>query len=145
SFQRSCASRRPMFRSPMRIFLGLEQWWRLLRLRRECSKRLKTTATTFRSEMTLSAEQAWLNEVTTVPAVSDFFYTIGIDLGRPAGDEAMVRCFASPAAHKRDDQVKSCSVSVTTGKWKCHGCGEEGNAYYAALATGRNRGISICR
>lgn len=84
------------------------------------------------------AEQAWLAEASAPADVRGFFDALGVELGREVGDEISVRCFANPTAHQHDDRVKSCSINMLTGVWKCHGCGEEGNAYFAAIALGRS-------
>lgn len=82
----------------------------------------------------LRAEDLWLAEAVGSD-VRGFFMAMGVDL--PAGyGEVMVRCFANHVAHRRDDQVKSCSVNTLTGLWCCHGCGQKGNAYQAATALG---------
>ena len=49
-----------------------------------------------------------------------------------------MRCFAQPDAHQHGDRSPSCSVSLASGAWNCHGCGARGGAYDAALATGHS-------
>lgn len=79
-------------------------------------------------------EQEWLMDIRGGD-VRAFFGELGIVL-KPSGEEAMISCFANPAAHRRDDRNASCSVSLITGLWLCHGCGAKGNAYQAAIAVG---------
>jgi hypothetical protein len=67
--------------------------------------------------------------------VAEFYAELGVEV-KGQGREAMVSCFANPDAHKHGDRNKSCSVNLLTGLWKCHGCGEQGNAYVAALSCG---------
>src|SRR5581483_6568874 len=77
---------------------------------------------------------AWASRI-AAGRVQQFYSEIGVEL--PDGDgEAMVSCFANPDAHQHGDRNKSCSVNLLTGKWCCHACGEQGNAYYAATARG---------
>lgn len=83
------------------------------------------------------AELEWLLE-TTSSDTTGFYEAIGVTLSRATGEEIAVRCFANPEAHKNDDRKASCSVNVLTGLWHCKGCGLSGNAYHAALATGRS-------
>lgn len=85
--------------------------------------------------MSAIAEQDWLLSVAG-SSVRDFYVQIGVDLPNRAGVEAEVRCFANSAAHNREDRNPSCSVNLTSGLWKCHGCGEQGNAFQAAVALG---------
>ena len=70
--------------------------------------------------------------------VRAFYEALGIELPGWAHTEAPVRCFADPAAHKRDDRDASCSVNVHSGAFNCHGCGARGGVYDAALARGRS-------
>jgi hypothetical protein len=70
--------------------------------------------------------------------VRGFYAALGVDLPGWAQTEASVRCFASPEAHRHQDQNPSCSVSLYSGAFNCHGCGAHGGAYDAALATGRS-------
>lgn len=77
--------------------------------------------------------------------VLDLFLELGVAL--PAGgDNRAVRCFANPQGHRADDRNASCSVSVITGAWYCHGCGARGGAYGAALAMGldERRAAELC-
>ena len=85
--------------------------------------------------MAQTAETSWLREAAG-SRVTDFYAAISIELPDRGGEEAAVRCFANPAAHKRDDRNASCSVNLLTGLWKCHGCGLSGNPYSAAVARG---------
>jgi len=68
-----------------------------------------------------------------------FYAELGIQLAERATANASVRCFAQPDNHNRGDRNPSCSVSLTTGAWNCHGCGAHGGAYDAALAVGHTR------
>lgn len=86
--------------------------------------------------MTVSAEMDWLME-SAGGSVREFYAQLGVDLPDKGGEEASIRCFASPASHNRDDRDPSCSVNLLTGLFHCKGCGESGNAYAAALALGR--------
>ena len=61
---------------------------------------------------------------------------MGFTLSDKGGDEAPISCFANPAGHQSGDRNPSCSVNLLTGLWKCFGCGQNGNAYQAALALG---------
>jgi hypothetical protein len=70
--------------------------------------------------------------------VRAFYEALGIVLPGWAHTEAPVRCFADPGAHKREDRDASCSVSLNSGAFNCHGCGARGGAYDAALARGRS-------
>ena len=69
--------------------------------------------------------------------VRAFYAALGIELPGWAHTEAPVRCFADPAAHKREDRNPSCSVNLESGAFNCHGCGARGGAYDAALTRGR--------
>jgi hypothetical protein len=55
-----------------------------------------------------------------------------------AAANVTVRCFAQPDAHQHGDRSPSCSVSLASGAWECHGCGARGGAYDAARETGRS-------
>lgn len=77
----------------------------------------------------------WLASIAGT-SVRDFYAEIGVDLPDRGGTEASVRCFANPEAHSREDRNPSCSVSLVTGLWCCHGCGRKGNAFAAAVALG---------
>ena len=68
--------------------------------------------------------------------VRAFYAALGIELPAWSTREAPVRCFAHPDAHNRSDRSPSCSVSLASGAWNCHGCGAHGGAYDAALAIG---------
>ena len=70
------------------------------------------------------------------PDVRAFYAALGIELPGWPKLEAPVRCFAQPEAHNRADRSPSCSVSLASGAWNCHGCGAHGGAYDAALAVG---------
>jgi hypothetical protein len=74
----------------------------------------------------------------TAPNVRAFYASIGIELPARATLNATVRCFAQPDAHHHGDSSPSCSVSLASGAWNCHGCGARGGAYDAAVATGRS-------
>lgn len=66
-----------------------------------------------------------------------FYAALGIELPGWAHTEAPVRCFADPDAHAHGDRDASCSASVHSGAFNCHGCGAAGGSYDAALAVGR--------
>jgi hypothetical protein len=68
--------------------------------------------------------------------IRGFYAELGVELPAWATREAPVRCFADPAAHQHGDRSPSCSVSLGSGAWKCHGCGAAGGAYDAAIALG---------
>ena len=68
--------------------------------------------------------------------IRGYYQQLGIQLPERARLEAPVRCFADPAAHRREDRDPSCSVNVVNGAWQCHGCGARGGAYDAAIAKG---------
>jgi hypothetical protein len=72
----------------------------------------------------------------STPDVRTFYAAIGIELPVGATLNAAVRCFAQPDAHRRSDRSPSCSVSLASGAWNCHGCGARGGAYDAAIAIG---------
>lgn len=72
----------------------------------------------------------------TSDQVRSFYAALGIELPEWSTREAPVRCFAQPDAHNRADRSPSCSVSLTSGAWNCHGCGAHGGAYDAAVAAG---------
>jgi len=65
--------------------------------------------------------------------IRGYYAALGIELAAWSQEQASVRCFADPDAHNHADRDASCSVSLTTGAWKCHGCGAHGGAYDAAL------------
>jgi len=65
--------------------------------------------------------------------IRGYYTALGIELPGWSHEQASVRCFADPDAHSHGDRNPSCSVSLTTGAWKCHGCGAHGGAYDAAL------------
>ena len=67
-----------------------------------------------------------------------FYAALGVELPAWLDLNASVRCFANPGAHQQEDRHPSCSVSILTGAWKCHGCGAHGGAYDAALARGHS-------
>ena len=83
----------------------------------------------------LSAEHDWVLS-NTGSRVIDFYATIGIVLPDRGGTEVSVRCFTNSAAHNREDRNPSCAVNLMSGLWKCHGCGQSGNAYQAAVMLG---------
>jgi len=68
--------------------------------------------------------------------IRGYYERLGIQLPAQARIEASVRCFANPAAHRREDRNPSCSVNLLSGAWKCHACGARGGAYDAAWRTG---------
>jgi len=65
--------------------------------------------------------------------IRGYYTALGIELPAWSQAQASVRCFADPDAHSHGDRNPSCSVSLTTGAWNCHGCGAHGGAYDAAL------------
>ena len=69
--------------------------------------------------------------------VRGFYRALGVALPEWAQAEASVSCFAHSEAHARQDRDASCSVNVESGLWNCHGCGEGGGPYDAAVARGR--------
>ena len=68
--------------------------------------------------------------------IRGYYERLGIHLPAQARIEASVRCFADPAAHRREDRDPSCSVNLVSGAWKCHACGACGGAYDAAWCKG---------
>jgi Toprim-like len=68
--------------------------------------------------------------------IRGYYERLGIHLPAQARIEASVRCFADPAAHRREDRDPSCSVNLVSGAWKCHACGARGGAYDAAWRKG---------
>lgn len=72
----------------------------------------------------------------TPPDICAFYAALGVQLPAWAKREASVRCFAHPDAHNRGDRSPSCSISLLSGAWNCHGCGAHGGAYDAAVAAG---------
>lgn len=68
--------------------------------------------------------------------IRGYYRELGIPLPAGANANVAIRCFADPAAHRREDRDPSCSVNVISGAWQCHGCGARGGAYDAALAVG---------
>jgi len=72
----------------------------------------------------------------TPPDICAFYAALGVQLPAWAKREASVRCFAHPDAHNRGDRSASCSISLLSGAWNCHGCGAHGGAYDAAVAAG---------
>jgi hypothetical protein len=85
--------------------------------------------------MSSTAEQAWLADVRG-GSVIEFFGELGVTLADNGMGEAPVSCFANADAHRHGDRNRSCSVNLGTGQWHCHGCGERGNAYHAAVKLG---------
>lgn len=75
--------------------------------------------------------------------IRGYYAALGIELPGWARDEATVRCFAAPDAHRRDDHTPSCSVNLQHGSWRCHGCGAAGGAYDAATALGHTQRAAI--
>ena len=70
--------------------------------------------------------------------VRGFYLALGVELPDWAHTEAPVRCFADPDCHQHQDRDASCSVSLQSGAFNCHGCGAHGGTYDAALTTGRS-------
>jgi hypothetical protein len=83
-----------------------------------------------------SAEVDWLLDASRSDATG-FYDAIGVTFRRGSGEEVAVSCFANPDGHTHGDKKASCSINQLTGLWHCKGCGMSGNAYQAALATGR--------
>lgn len=83
-----------------------------------------------------ATEASWLAAATGSDA-RGFYATLGIHWSAGVSD-ATVSCFANPAGHRHNDKNRSCSINTTTGLWRCHACGEKGNAYHAAVASGRS-------
>jgi hypothetical protein len=75
--------------------------------------------------------------------VRGFYAALGVQLPDWARTEAPVGCFTNPDAHKQHDRDPSCSVSLHSGAFNCHGCGAHGGAYDAALALGRSPWAAI--
>ncbi len=65
--------------------------------------------------------------------IRGYYAALGIELPAWSKEQASVRCFADPDDHEHADHNPSCSVSLSTGAWNCHGCGAHGGAYDAAL------------
>lgn len=74
----------------------------------------------------------------STPNVRAFYASIGIELPVRATLNATVPCFAQPDAHQHGDRSPSCSVSLASGAWNCHGCGARGGAYDAARDAGHS-------
>jgi len=55
--------------------------------------------------------------------IRGYYTALGIELPAWSQDQGSVRCFADPESHSHGDRNPSCSISLTTGAWKCHGCG----------------------
>jgi hypothetical protein len=71
--------------------------------------------------------------------IRGYYAALGIPLPSSAPlDEATVRCFAAPDAHRRGDRNPSCSVNLVHGAWHCHGCGADGGPFDAATARGHS-------
>ena len=68
--------------------------------------------------------------------IRGYYAALGVRLPGWARTEAAVRCFADPAAHRRDDRNPSCSINLDHGAWHCHGCGARGGAFDAAVVAG---------
>jgi Toprim-like len=83
--------------------------------------------------------------VLTLPGadIRGYYQQLGIQLPSRMRLEAPVRCFADPAAHRRQDRDPSCSVNLVSGAWQCHGCGARGGAYDAAIAQGHTSRSAI--
>jgi Toprim domain len=83
--------------------------------------------------------------MTTLPGadIRGYYQALGIELPGWASRDASVRCFADPDAHQHEDRNPSCSVSLESGAWYCHGCGAHGGAYDAALTKGHTPRAAI--
>lgn len=66
--------------------------------------------------------------------IRGYYAALGVTLPARATDNANVRCFTDPIAHRHGDRNPSCSVNLTTGAYNCHGCGAKGGAFDAATA-----------
>lgn len=75
--------------------------------------------------------------------IRGYYHGIGVTLPAWATDNANVRCFADPDAHRHGDHHASCSVNLATGAFNCHGCGAHGGAYDAAIELGRDPHAAI--
>ncbi|MGI9091206.1 MAG: hypothetical protein ACR2GG_08900 [Gemmatimonadaceae bacterium] len=64
--------------------------------------------------------------------VRAFYAAVGVELPDRAGPNVSVRCFLTG----HEDRRASCSVSLEHGAFHCHGCGEAGGPYDAAVAVG---------
>lgn len=69
-------------------------------------------------------------------SVRELYAELGVDLPSHSAERVTVRCFANPSAHKHDDRNPSCEVKTANGHWRCHGCGEWGDVYKAAIELG---------
>lgn len=69
--------------------------------------------------------------------VRGFYAAIGIDLPGWGDRYVSVRCFAEPEDHTNGDRTASMSISLTTGRYRCFGCGAWGDGYDAAAIAGR--------
>ncbi len=72
----------------------------------------------------------------TPPDPRGLYAQLGIHLPAWATNNASVRCFADPDAHRRGDGDPSCSVNLEHGAWHCHACGAAGGAFDAAEKRG---------
>ena len=62
----------------------------------------------------------------TASDIRAFYATLGIQLPAWSKRDAPFHCFAHPEPHDHGDRSPSCSVSLTSGAWNCHGCGVAG-------------------
>jgi hypothetical protein len=65
--------------------------------------------------------------------VRGFYAALGVDLPDRGGAWMNIRCFNPGHDHDRNP---SCGVNLEHGGFKCHGCGESGSAYGAAVLLG---------
>jgi hypothetical protein len=81
-----------------------------------------------------------MNPLAISADVHGFYADLGVALPTVSNGtmNATVACFVRPEAHRHDDRNKSTSVSVTSGAFKCFGCGAQGGPYDAAIALRRS-------
>jgi len=75
--------------------------------------------------------------------VRQFYTELGIELPERDTANVPVRCFTNPGAHSHGDRTPSCSVNTADGTFYCHGCGDHGGAYDAAIFADRTPGEAM--
>jgi putative DNA primase/helicase len=65
------------------------------------------------------------------------YAALGVELPVAAVANAQVPCPFNADAHRHGDRSASCSISLDSGVFCCHGCGARGGAYDAAIMLGR--------
>ncbi len=75
--------------------------------------------------------------------VRGFYTELGVTLPDRDAPNVKVRCFTNPGAHSHDDRTPSCSVNLEHGSFYCHGCGNPGGAYDAAIAKDKTPGEAM--